>query len=435
NTMEKTFVFGSHTDVGLQREKNEDYFSYFESANGDIFVICDGMGGHVGGATASRLAIDSIREHLQGKYFEEPKEALAQSLQFANLQIFDQAQNSPALSGMGTTCVILLIRATQAYYAHVGDSRLYLWHKDTLQLLTKDHSVVQQLVDQGTITPEEASNHPNRNELSRAMGVAAIVEVEVSSSPYIVQKDDKFLLCSDGLTAHLTDTTLQQVLSRQDTPQEKALQLVAQANQQGGIDNITVQVIDFQHITLPPNTSRKAWKKLKPWLFPFLIIALLATVFMAQYLREQRIQAEIDQKVADSLAIVAAEKWTTDSLTKVDEHPDTLIIHRIKKGESLARIGKRYNVAIDSLVDWNGIDEVEKIAVGIPLKIKAKMVYTLEKPQTLETLYEERFKRWENYDVTLKSLRRANSTPNDSLVGVLPKGKKIIIPDLRVIYM
>ena len=146
-------VVGS-TDVGRKRAANEDYMGNFDTCNGLISVVCDGMGGHVGGATASHIAVDTIHKFMEEQYYNDPREAIGMAIEMANKAILAEAAARPELCGMGSTCVLLLIREGKVYLGHVGDSRIYLIRTNTITQLTKDHSYVQMLVDCGQITKE-----------------------------------------------------------------------------------------------------------------------------------------------------------------------------------------------------------------------------------------------------------------------------------------
>jgi serine/threonine protein phosphatase PrpC len=253
------FQFGNHSDIGKVRNVNEDYLGYFNTQNGHVFVVCDGMGGHVGGAAASQLAVGSIRTFFEHQYYDHPREALRQSVLYANGQIYVQSQQTTELRGMGTTCVVLLVREEEVYYAHVGDSRIYQLSGSSLTRLTKDHSYVQTLVDQGVISNEEAETHPRRNELTRALGVDRSVEVEVCSMPLPAQAGDLFMLCTDGLFGVMNDALIRQLLQENASPQQKSVKLVQRANEAGGPDNITVQIVQFESVhtsgAIPPQAS------------------------------------------------------------------------------------------------------------------------------------------------------------------------------------
>ncbi|NJO00667.1 MAG: Stp1/IreP family PP2C-type Ser/Thr phosphatase [Bacteroidia bacterium] len=241
----RKFRFGNHTDVGRVRSQNEDYLGFFENQNGAFFVVCDGMGGHAGGAIAAQTAVNSIRWFFEQQNYMDPFGAIYRAIQHANQEIYQKSISIPDLHGMGTTCVLLMIREGRIYYGHVGDSRIYYQHQGKIRPLTRDHSFVQALVDQGVINEDEAQHHPRRNELLRALGTSPQVEVSVADESIVAYAGDMFLLCSDGLTGLVSDQGIQDILNLRSDIQRKAIKLVDLANELGGHDNITVQIIEF----------------------------------------------------------------------------------------------------------------------------------------------------------------------------------------------
>lgn len=250
----------ARTDVGKVRAANEDNQGHAEYYWGQVFVVCDGMGGHVGGAKASQIAVDSILEFMARDKAENPAASLEKAIAFANEQIYATALSQPALKGMGTTCVAILQKETGLWIAHVGDSRAYIYTDGKLFKLSRDHSFVQRLVDQGTIAEEDAELHPRKNELTRALGIKGDVEVEVTAEPIFPKKGDVFLLCSDGLYGMTGDTGIQKVLAGPGTLDEKAKLLIDEANEGGGNDNITVQLL---HVTASPHIANR-YTAIKP---------------------------------------------------------------------------------------------------------------------------------------------------------------------------
>lgn len=220
--------------------------------NGDVFVVCDGMGGHVGGKQASSIAVKSIIEHLKKEKYDQPMQALNDALQFANMQILGYAKDHPELRGMGTTACIVLLQDTEAYIAHVGDSRIYLYMGKEQQLhrVTKDHSYVQTLVDAGQITDEEAEHHPNKNRILKALGIKP--ELVPTCNVLRPKNGDCFLICSDGLNGMITDSTIEGVLKQNIPLADKGERLIQLALEAGGQDNITVELIQ---ITSSPHTQ------------------------------------------------------------------------------------------------------------------------------------------------------------------------------------
>lgn len=241
--------------IGNVRKAQEDCHSFkLDTPNGDLFVVCDGMGGHVGGAKASNLAVDSIVEYINKEKYATPIDALNGALQFANMQILGFADANPEYKGMGTTACILLLRDDGAWIAHVGDSRIYLYlgKEKKLHRITKDHSYVQTLVDAGEITDEQAEHHPNKNRILKALGIKPDLTptFNFEKRPILPKRGDIFLICSDGLSGMIPDGTIQKVLGQDITLAQKGERLIDLAMQgetvtPGGQDNCTVELIEI----------------------------------------------------------------------------------------------------------------------------------------------------------------------------------------------
>lgn len=236
------------TDVGLQRENNEDYYGYWESESDEEFqrkgrlaIVADGMGGHEGGEEASHLAVETVRQAYR-ETAGDPQHALLVGFQSAHEQIQRHAREHSQLSGMGTTCTAVALTDAQLSYAHIGDSRLYLVRDGILTRMTSDHSRVSDLVDAGIIRPQDAENHPDRNILSKAMGVGDELQPEVPHEPIPLLAGDILLLCTDGLWSVLSDQELLEALQSL-SPTDACKELVRRAKERGAPDNITLQVL------------------------------------------------------------------------------------------------------------------------------------------------------------------------------------------------
>ena len=232
--------------TGQVRKANEDSCGFATVPNGELFVVCDGMGGHVGGATASRIAVEQIIQHFQAQLYPNVYQALHDALCRANIQILGAAVADPSLKGMGTTACIVLISDNDAYIAHVGDRRIYLSEEEKKRLfrITKDHSFVQSLVDMGQLDDRDAEHHPRKNVIMKALGTKEELDPEVYPSPVQPAKGDMFLICSDGLAGMVDDNCLEAILSSDQSVEQKVLDLVNNANVPGkGLDNITAQVV------------------------------------------------------------------------------------------------------------------------------------------------------------------------------------------------
>ena len=239
-------VYGQ-THIGLVRETNQDALEYGTLSNGAQYaVVCDGMGGANGGNIASKIAVEVIGSRIRDGYqdstaYASAEHLLTSAMATANAGVYDRAQKEDALIGMGTTVVAVIVRDRTAYISHVGDSRLYLYRDGTLSTVTRDHSVVQELIESGQITEEEARSHPRKNYITRAIGV--ISEEYGEYDELSLQQGDRLLLCTDGLTNEVTPSAMCNLLT---LPIEESVQaLIRAALDDGGMDNITVALIDI----------------------------------------------------------------------------------------------------------------------------------------------------------------------------------------------
>lgn len=235
------------TDIGRKRETNQDvFYTHKFSEQSGFAIVCDGMGGQSGGHIASSLACSIVSERLIERDIcrlpgETVREVLVDALSEANREIYKKSNLEPGCKGMGTTAVLAVVSGQAAYAAHIGDSRLYLLSQGALHQITKDHSLVQELLDQGKISEEEGRHHPNKNMITRAVGVDLTVDIDYLELR--LEPGAKLLLCSDGLTNMLPDAAIAQVLGQYEA-KEACRQLILQANEAGGSDNITVAIIE-----------------------------------------------------------------------------------------------------------------------------------------------------------------------------------------------
>ena len=233
----------SISDTGLIRKENEDNMGYAATPNGDVFVICDGLGGHAGGKVASSVAVESIVDYFSREKKENVYHAIDEAIRYANQKIIEKAREEPALEGMGTAIVLTVIQEDKTYIAHVGDSRIYLFSDNCLYRVTTDHSLVQQMVDSGMLTPEEAETHPKKNIISRALGITENVDPEIAQDPLLLKNGDVLLMCTDGLSDMLDDQTIHSVLMKHDNVRNAGDELLKLALEAGGKDNITFHLI------------------------------------------------------------------------------------------------------------------------------------------------------------------------------------------------
>lgn len=232
------------TDVGQRRKINQDcvYASVVPVGNlPNLFIVADGMGGHKAGDFASRFAVNAVRESIGASQETNPIKLIRDAIELANRGILRESDEHEEMRGMGTTIVVTTIIDRYAYTANVGDSRLYLLG-DSLKQITKDHSLVEEMVRLGEITEAEARNHPDKNIITRAVG--ATPNVDIDFFDYKVEPGGMILMCSDGLSNMVEDEDIRRILRRTISIEDKARVLVETANENGGKDNIAVILVE-----------------------------------------------------------------------------------------------------------------------------------------------------------------------------------------------
>jgi len=239
----------SLTDVGCQRENNEDSYAYWESEDdreferlGRLVVVADGMGGVEGGQFASRIAVESVQHAYASSRESDPQQRLLAAFQLAHAQVQEKARQDPALRGMGTTLTAFALVGHHLFYAHVGDSRLYLLRAGKLQALTHDHSLVARLVENGVVSAQDAESHPQKHVLTAAVGVSDEIQPDHPAEPVNIQACDVLMACSDGLWGQMSEQEMAEILASQE-PAEACRSLVEVAKDHGGPDNITLQIV------------------------------------------------------------------------------------------------------------------------------------------------------------------------------------------------
>ncbi len=237
----KTFAV---TDVGMVRKVNQDYVYTTDNPIGpleNLFVVADGMGGHQAGDYASKYTVETLIKELEHSNTEDVEKALVSAIKVANREIIKKANEDPDLKGMGTTVVVATIVNQMMYFANVGDSRLYLINQGITQL-TKDHSLVEEMVRLGGIKPEEAKYHPDKNIITRAIGAKGNVDVDFYE--HRLKKGDIILMCTDGLSNMVEDDELFHIIQGGRDIVESAVSLVDAAKENGGTDNIGIVLIE-----------------------------------------------------------------------------------------------------------------------------------------------------------------------------------------------
>jgi protein phosphatase len=237
------------SDVGCLRPNNEDSYSYWEPLRSEQFrqtgrlaIVADGMGGHKGGQEASRIAVETVKKVYADGSGDNPRDKLVAGFHAAHQHIILYGQKHPLLQGLGTTCTAIVLVGKALYFAHIGDSRLYLLRDSKIQRLTQDHSYVGRLLDHGIIGAAEAAVHPHRNILLKALGVGTEIEPDSPEQPLLLQNGDVLLLCTDGLWNVVSEDEMRDIVAA-GTLSQACQVLVDKAKEHGGPDNITLQLL------------------------------------------------------------------------------------------------------------------------------------------------------------------------------------------------
>jgi protein phosphatase len=237
------------SDIGCQRENNEDSFGYWEPDDdqqflrkGRLAIVADGMGGYEGGQEASHLAVQTVSEFYRDQDGDDPQRLLNEALQTAHERVRQHGFAHPRLRGMGTTCTAIALIGYALRYVHVGDTRLYLVRDGQITQMTRDHSYVGRLVESGVISREEAEKHPQRNILTAALGTSAELIMEAPGQPELLRARDVLVICTDGLWGQVHDAEILKAVEKK-TPDLAGRELIELARERGGPDNITLQIL------------------------------------------------------------------------------------------------------------------------------------------------------------------------------------------------
>jgi len=267
---------GNLTDVGRKRTHNEDYYGLFRFGPDEVLaLVADGMGGHASGEVASRLAVEAIQEIYEKERGEKDVlMALKSAFEITNFTILQKSLEKEEWSGMGTTATALVLKGEEVFIGHVGDSRAYLLRDSAISQLTKDHSLVERMVEQGLLNRDEADRHPQRNVIYQTLGVNRDLEPELLG-PIPFSPHDTFLLCTDGLSNLVSDQEIMGMV-RENPPQKACESLIDLANQRGGHDNITLQILT---VKAKAPKSHQPFLEGRRYLF-VVIISILSLLFI-----------------------------------------------------------------------------------------------------------------------------------------------------------
>ncbi len=305
------------TDLGLKRSQNEDSHGFWvpddearRASQGALLVVADGMGGSRAGEVASRLAVETVLGVYRSAEGEDPPAVLKRAVEEANRVVNGESAAHPDRQGMGTTCTAVAVRGHEAWFGHVGDSRAYLLRAGGIEQLTRDHSLVAQLVRDNQLTPEEARSDPRRNVVTRSVGVAPEVEVDVEPFPYALRSGDTLLLSSDGLHGVVSDEELAEKGSGADLDRA-CRELIALARERGGPDNITVLLARLEEPQRRPASAaargRASSTQTTLLLLILALVGLLAVLATIGWLAVRKTNASKTRHAATTLAVEPRE--------------------------------------------------------------------------------------------------------------------------------
>ncbi len=379
------------SDKGLQQPINQDYAIEFKTSQGHLWVVADGEGNAPRGLHAARLMTDTIRSYIEDHKNTNNSELLSKALAQAN-----ETLHKRMLKAEG---VVALIDQKQIHLAVFGKSKAL------------------------KIRGKELEDISNANGI---LGQSANLSIQVVS--FALQQGSQILLLSKGAFLQLTFEQIVEILTTKNTKEDKLQSLLLATHQRGGQYNASIALIDLPAPNLG-QAAAKTWRALRPYMFPVLLIIMVAAFVIIAQRNHKTQQASEENEQAKNIAEQKAKQRLKDSLAKVDAAKDEIITHKMQKGETIGTIARKYNTTVEAVLSLNILDEKASVYVGQPIKVNVKMIFTTQKEQTIEEIYEERFKRWEKMGVNVESIRKANLP--QTLNGKLPKGTKIIIPALK----
>ncbi|GAB4487522.1 MAG: hypothetical protein OHK0045_08110 [Raineya sp.] len=379
------------SDKGLQQSINQDYAIECATSQGYLWVLADGEGNAPRGLYAARLMADAIRTYIEDHKADNKADLLRKALQQAN-----EILHKRMLIAEG---VVAFADAKQLHFAVFGKSKAFKLKGKEL---------------------EDISNN------NGTLGQSAAMQIQVISSN--LQHSLQILLLTKGAFLQLTFEQIIEILSSKKTKEEKLESLLRITHQKGGQYNASIALIELPAISIA-KIAAQTWKKARPYAFPIFLITFLAVfVITFQNTHQKQQEAETNEQ-KKNIAEFKEKQRIKDSLAQVDAAKDEIITHKMQKGETIGTVARKYNTTIEGILSLNTLDDKASVYAGQQIKVNIKMIYITTKEQTIEEIYEERFKRWEKMGITTETIRKANLPK--TLNGKLPKGTKIIIPALK----
>lgn len=427
-TMKFNINFGSMSNVGKVKEHNTDAITEFPIENGHVFAVCDGHDGvEYGGALASKLTTEEIKRYFFDRSYSNISNALTNAVSYANYCVNNQSNKDTKYNGIGSTLAILIIQNDEAYYASAGNSRIYIYKNGQIAQITRDH------VEDGKVTV--------------LIGKDKNIKFSVSKNPIQLDGNERFLLCTDGLTSQISDNEIFEILNNDDMSSEfKTAQLIEKANTAGGADNVSVQVIDFSTMDKKREPKVSIWRSVAIVSILLLIIIGFYEVYKFKVNEDTPTKSDdtetVEVKVAeptkaDETAVTAetpepqqqtAESTIEDNLKKSQQanaklqkqasnSSETIYYHVVEKGQNLFRIGLRYNVPLNRIEELNG-DDATHLTIGAKLKVPVKAIHTIVNGETIESIASK-------YGSSAQDIVKANQLTDGEELEV---GDELVIP-------
>ncbi len=432
------YSFGSITQLGNQQDFNSDAIIEFSILDGHVFVVCDGHDGDEGhGALAAKLTADSFKKYFSNRSYKDLNIALTNAVTYANYAVHEQSQKDTKYKNIGSTLAILIYRNNKVYYAYAGDSRIYMHKDNKLKPLTLDHV--------------ENKYSPAESKVNILIGPNKDIKFGVCKTPIELKENDKFLLCTDGLTDIVKNEEISTIISDSDTsPDHKALLLAKKADENGGVDNTSIHIIEFDNNHPVPKKSFTLNKN-----FILIAIAIFTVTILGfggfkgyQYfinnksekptkIAEQKLQTNskpVAEVIENKKSItVEKEKIIQEQNTpktqakpreeqvkttaKIASSQAVFYTHKILFGENLYRLAIRYGTTQRKLIEING-DNAKNLIAGSKLKIPVLALHTVKKGESFSIISDK-------YNIKIDVICRANKI---SKTQSLAEGKKLIIP-------
>jgi len=377
------------SNKGLQSPINQDYITEIATSQGHLWIVADGEGDR--GVKASRLMTDTLRQYVEDHLANNALELLRKALIYTNEILHKQM--------LPVEGVVAIQDEKQIHLAVFGKSKALKGYHKQLEDIHSNNGILGQ---QTTLQPQITS-------VSMEHGAQA-------------------MLMTKGAFLQLNYEQIAQTLFSAKTLNAKNEEFIQQTLQAGGQYNASIALIEYPHVQISENVG-KVWKKMGQFAVPFMVVAIIAAFFItAHYTQKNEKQEEDDEKTKMQRERQLVER-RKDSLAKLDAKKDTIINHKLEKGETVGQVARKYNSTNENLMELNILDDKANVARGQILKVNVKMIHVVEKEQTLQQIYDDRFKRWDKLGVTVESIVKANQPV--SLAGRLKKGTKIIIPALK----